>query len=77
MSSNILCSSPDAVFITKLGIMTAMERGSMVEATKKWLSSDAADAWRNGENLTEGLAAFANKRKAVWKNPAPVRKSRL
>lgn len=71
-------SSPDAVFITKYGIMLAMERASMVEATNEWMNSDEASAWRGGSNLTEGLEAFASKRPPVWKNPAPVvPKSRL
>lgn len=52
--------------------MLALERGSMFDATQEWMESDEAIAWRNGDNLTEGLAAFAGKRAPVWKNPARV-----
>ncbi|KAL1933039.1 hypothetical protein VTP01DRAFT_8717 [Rhizomucor pusillus] len=77
-AKKITANSPDAVFITKYGIMLAMERASMVEATNEWMNSDEASAWRGGSNLTEGLEAFASKRPPVWKNPAPVvPKSRL
>lgn len=70
-------SSPDALFVTKYGIMLALDQGSLVGATSKWLASEEAAAWRNGDNLSEGLAAFATKRKPVWSNPTLGRKSRL
>lgn len=54
--------------------MLAMERASMVEATNEWMTSEEALAWRGGDNLAEGLNAFANKRAPNWKNPAPLRK---
>ncbi|KAI8140914.1 ClpP/crotonase-like domain-containing protein [Fennellomyces sp. T-0311] len=76
-AKKITANSPDAVFITKYGIMLALERASMTEATHEWMASEEAVAWRNGENLAEGLAAFASKRAPVWKNPAPLRKSKL
>ncbi|KAI9497396.1 ClpP/crotonase-like domain-containing protein [Zychaea mexicana] len=74
----IVSNSPDAVFITKFGIMLAMERASMEQSTNEWMASEEAVAWRNGENLAEGLAAFASKRAPNWKNPAPLtKKSKL
>ncbi|KAI7886723.1 enoyl-CoA hydratase [Lichtheimia hyalospora FSU 10163] len=75
-AKKIVANSPDAVFITKYGIMLALERGSMFEATKEWMDSDEATAWRNGDNLTEGLAAFAGKRAPAWKNPARVTRNK-
>ncbi|KAI9266847.1 ClpP/crotonase-like domain-containing protein [Phascolomyces articulosus] len=74
----IIANSPDAVFITKFGIMLAMERASMEGATNEWMASEEAITWRGGENLAEGLDAFANKRAPQWKNPAPLKnKSKL
>lgn len=57
--------------------MLALDQGSLVGATSKWLASEEAAAWRNGDNLSEGLAAFATKRKPVWTNPTLSGKSRL
>lgn len=65
-------SSPDAVHLTKQGLLLALERGSMTDATNEWLATPEADAWQKGDNLTEGLAAFAEKRKAIWKNPSKL-----
>ncbi|CDS13834.1 hypothetical protein LRAMOSA06008 [Lichtheimia ramosa] len=73
----IVANSPDALFVTKYGILLALDQGSLVGATSKWLASEEAAAWRNGDNLSEGLAAFATKRKPVWTNPTRAGKSRL
>lgn len=62
--------------MTKQGLLLALERASMTDATQEWIESPEAAAWREGENLTEGLMAFAQKRKAQWKNPKSV-KSKL
>lgn len=62
-------SSPDAVSLTKQGLLLALERPSMTDATYEWLGTPEAGAWKSGDNLTEGLMAFAMKRKAVWVNP--------
>ncbi|KAG0170337.1 hypothetical protein DFQ28_010678 [Apophysomyces sp. BC1034] len=72
----IIANSPDAVFLSKQGLSFALERESMTGATTEWMQSDDAQAWREGDNLAEGLRAFANKRKPQWKNPAHG-KSRL
>jgi hypothetical protein len=69
-------SSPDAVFLTKQGLLLALERASMTDATNEWMDSPEAEVWRQGDNLSEGLMAFAQKRKPQWKNPASV-KSKL
>lgn len=56
--------------MTKQGLLLALERASMTDATLEWLESPEAAAWREGDNLSEGLMAFAQKRKAQWKNPS-------
>ncbi|KAF7723089.1 hypothetical protein EC973_002373 [Apophysomyces ossiformis] len=70
----IIANSPDAVFLTKQGLSFALERDSMTGATAEWLQSDEAKAWSKGENLAEGLLAFASKRKPQWKNPSSASK---
>lgn len=56
--------------------MLALERPSMTDATDEWLATSEAAAWKEGDNLSEGLMAFAQKRKAQWKNP-PSFKNKL
>lgn len=68
-----MISSPDAVFLTKQGLLLALERASMTDATNEWLETPEAAVWREGDNLSEGLMAFAQKRKAEWKNPTPIK----
>jgi hypothetical protein len=65
-------SSPDAVMLTKQGLLLALERDSITTATKEWLETDEADAWRKGENMTIGLRAFATKQKPQYQNPAAI-----
>ncbi|KAI9475484.1 MAG: ClpP/crotonase-like domain-containing protein [Benjaminiella poitrasii] len=68
-AKQITSNSPDAVFLTKQGLLLALERASMTDATTEWIESPEATAWREGDNLSEGLMAFAQKRKPQWKNP--------
>ncbi|KAI9315832.1 ClpP/crotonase-like domain-containing protein [Dichotomocladium elegans] len=75
-AKKIIANSPDAVFITKYGIMLALERESTARATEEMMSSDEAESWRNGVNLIEGLSAFADKRVPNWMNPAPVKRNK-
>ncbi|KAG2215090.1 hypothetical protein INT46_002922 [Mucor plumbeus] len=72
-AKQITANSPDAVFLTKQGLLLALERASMTDATTEWMESPEAAVWRDGDNLTEGLMAFAQKRKAQWKNPASLK----
>jgi hypothetical protein len=58
--------------LTKQGLLLALERDSITTATKEWLETDEADAWRKGENMTIGLRAFATKQKPQYQNPAPI-----
>ncbi|CAO3643461.1 unnamed protein product [Mucor hiemalis] len=71
-AKQITANSPDAVLLTKQGLLLALERASMTDATEEWLATPEATAWREGDNLTEGLMAFAQKRKAQWKNPSKL-----
>ncbi|KAI9299291.1 ClpP/crotonase-like domain-containing protein, partial [Cunninghamella echinulata] len=73
----IIQNSPDAVMFTKQGLLFALERESITAATKDWLESEESKAWRGGENLTIGLHAFANKQKPQYKNPTPIKRSKL
>ncbi|KAI9251589.1 ClpP/crotonase-like domain-containing protein [Sporodiniella umbellata] len=68
----IIANSPDAVFLTKQGLLLSLEKASVTDATNEWLSSPEADAWKQGDNLAEGLQAFAEKRKPQWKNPSKL-----
>ncbi|KAI7899062.1 ClpP/crotonase-like domain-containing protein [Cokeromyces recurvatus] len=68
-AKQITANSPDAVFLTKQGLLLALERASMTDATTEWIESSEAAAWRESDNLSEGLTAFAQKRKPQWKNP--------
>ncbi|CAO3628695.1 unnamed protein product [Cunninghamella blakesleeana] len=76
-AKTIIQNSPDAVMFTKQGLLLALERDSITAATKDWLDSEEAKAWRGGENLTIGLHAFANKQKPQYKNPVPIKRSKL
>lgn len=59
--------------MTKQGLLLALERASMTDATDEWLASPEAAAWKEGDNLSEGLMAFAQKRKAQWKSPTSLK----
>ncbi|KAI8329104.1 ClpP/crotonase-like domain-containing protein [Blakeslea trispora] len=71
-AKKMTANSPDAVLLTKQGLLLALERPSMTDATDEWMATPEAEAWRNGYNLAEGLKAFAEKRKAQWKNPSKL-----
>ncbi|KAI8373603.1 ClpP/crotonase-like domain-containing protein [Choanephora cucurbitarum] len=71
-AKKMTANSPDAVLLTKQGLLLALERPSMTDATDEWMATPEAEAWRNGPNLAEGLKAFAEKRKPQWKNPSKL-----
>ncbi|KAH8111856.1 ClpP/crotonase [Phellopilus nigrolimitatus] len=64
--------SPDAVQSTKRGIALAWQHGSVEDATVA--HARAAESVRHfaGDNIKEGLRAFAEKRKPKWTNPAKL-----
>ncbi|KAG2205368.1 hypothetical protein INT47_007153 [Mucor saturninus] len=71
-AKQITANSPDAVSLTKQGLLLALELGSVTDATENWLESSEATAWRSGYNLAEGVLAFKEKRQAVWKSPSKL-----
>ncbi|ORX55025.1 ClpP/crotonase [Hesseltinella vesiculosa] len=74
----IVSNSPDAVMMTKKGILLALERESLTKAHEDLMDSDEAAAWKSGKNMTIGLKAFAEKQTPRYENPEPiVRKSKL
>jgi len=63
-------NSPDAVQATKHGLMLGLLRGGVDEAFVSHTWSEATKKVFVGENIKEGLRAFAEKRKPVWGNPS-------
>ncbi|KAK6344325.1 hypothetical protein TWF696_007965 [Orbilia brochopaga] len=58
--------SPDAVIVTRAGLREAWNEGSVENATR--VVEDLYNLkLSNSENRVEGLAAFAEKRKPLWK----------
>lgn len=70
-------SSPDSVFVTKRGLLLALERDSLTKAANELMDTDEAYNWKNGENIGEGLRAFVEKRAPNWTNPKSFPKSKL
>jgi enoyl-CoA hydratase/carnithine racemase len=75
--SCLFYSSPDAVFVTKRGLLLALERESLTKAANELMDTEEAQNWTSGQNLSEGLQAFVEKRAPNWTNPQPVGKSKL
>jgi enoyl-CoA hydratase/carnithine racemase len=77
MTNNFWHSSPDAVFLTKRGLLLALERDSLTKAAGELMETEEAGIWSSGDNLKEGLQAFVEKRTPNWTNPRPIGKSKL
>ncbi|KAF3920373.1 hypothetical protein ABW20_dc0102361 [Dactylellina cionopaga] len=58
--------SPDAVIVTRAGLREAWKNGD-VEAATRAIDELYNQKLMEGENRVEGLTAFAQKRKPVWK----------
>ncbi|EWC44246.1 hypothetical protein DRE_01072 [Drechslerella stenobrocha 248] len=58
--------SPDAVIVTRAGLREAWKNGD-VEAATKIVEDMYNQKLTEGDNRVEGLMAFAEKRKPVWK----------
>ncbi|EPS44790.1 hypothetical protein H072_1210 [Dactylellina haptotyla CBS 200.50] len=58
--------SPDAVIVTRAGLREAWKTGD-VEAATKTVDDMYNHKLMEGENRVEGLSAFAQKRKPVWR----------
>ncbi|KAG2186879.1 hypothetical protein INT44_003106 [Umbelopsis vinacea] len=76
-AKQITANSPDAVFVTKRGLLLALERDSLTKAANELMDTEEAQNWTSGQNLSEGLQAFVEKRSPNWTNPQPVGKSKL
>ncbi|KAK6353990.1 hypothetical protein TWF730_008410 [Orbilia blumenaviensis] len=58
--------SPDAVIVTRAGLREAWKTGDM-EAATKTIDDLYNQKLMDGDNRVEGLTAFAQKRKPVWR----------
>lgn len=65
-ASMIAENSPDAVICTRAGLREGWESSSVERAVEITLEREFAQLQR-GENILEGLKAFTEKRKPVWK----------
>lgn len=59
-------NSPDAIICTRAGLRQGWESASVERAVEWTLEKEFAELQR-GENILEGLAAFAEKREPQWK----------
>ncbi|KAF2460284.1 enoyl-CoA hydratase-like protein [Lineolata rhizophorae] len=66
LADGIAAISPDAAVVTRAALREAWERGNVEAATESVLERYHA-ALMEAENTREGLAAFKEKRKPVWK----------
>ncbi|KAJ5151017.1 uncharacterized protein N7482_010269 [Penicillium canariense] len=64
-AASIIENSPDSVIISRAGILSGWEDGS-AENGARLLSENWEPALNEGENLREGLQAFAEKRAPKW-----------
>jgi len=62
-------NSPDAVQATKHGLMLGLLRGGVDEAFTSHAWGEPSKKTWVGRNVKEGLRAFVEKRKPIWKNP--------
>ncbi|KAF8588381.1 enoyl-CoA hydratase/carnithine racemase [Ramaria rubella] len=68
----IIENSPDAVSSTKRALILAQQMSNFEQATVAAAYSQESKRAHSGENIKEGLRAFSEKRKPVWKNPAKL-----
>jgi len=68
----IVNNSPDAVQSTKRAVVISLQHGNVEQATVANAWSAEARRLYKGDNIKEGLKAFAEKRKPVWMNPAKL-----
>jgi len=66
LANEIADISPDAAIVTRAGLREALETASVERATQLTLER-YNDVLQTGDNAKEGLMAFAQKRKPVWK----------
>jgi enoyl-CoA hydratase/carnithine racemase len=66
LANAIAEASPDAAIVTRASLREAWEAASVERATQV-IVDRYKDGLMGGENVQEGLAAFAQKRKPNWK----------
>lgn len=59
-------NSPDAIICTRAGLRQGWETASVESAVQQTLEKEWTEL-QNGENILEGLSAFAEKREPRWK----------
>ncbi|RDX51920.1 enoyl-CoA hydratase/carnithine racemase [Lentinus brumalis] len=65
-------SSPDSVQSTKRALLLANQYGSVEDVVVAHIQSKESKRQFVSENIQEGLRAFSERRKPVWKNPAKL-----
>ncbi|KAI0718933.1 enoyl-CoA hydratase/carnithine racemase [Cerioporus squamosus] len=65
-------SSPDSVQSTKRALLLANQYGNVEDVVVAHIKSKESKRAFVSENIQEGLRAFVEKRKPVWKNPAKL-----
>jgi enoyl-CoA hydratase/carnithine racemase len=65
LAASIVDNSPDSVIISRAGIVAGYEIGS-AENASRLLSENWESALDEGQNLHEGVLAFAEKRSPKW-----------
>ncbi|KAF2735576.1 enoyl-CoA hydratase/isomerase [Polyplosphaeria fusca] len=65
-AARIAENSPDAIICTRAGLRQGWESAAVERAVEVTLEREFAEL-QKGENILEGLKAFAEKRKPVWK----------
>lgn len=71
LAKEIVSNSPDAVQSTKHGLLLAQKLNHSESVTTHIWSNSSNRVYR-GENIKEGLKAFAERRTPAWKNPAKL-----
>ncbi|KAF9446507.1 enoyl-CoA hydratase [Macrolepiota fuliginosa MF-IS2] len=71
VAKEIVSNSPDAVQSTKHGLLLSQKLNHS-EALMTHLWSNFSKRVYKGENIKEGLKAFAERRAPVWRNPAKL-----
>ncbi|OBZ79177.1 putative enoyl-CoA hydratase, mitochondrial [Grifola frondosa] len=65
-------NSPDSVQSTKRALLLANRLGSVEDTVIAHVDSEESKRAFASANIQEGLKAFAEKRKPIWKNPAKL-----
>ncbi|KAF9528117.1 ClpP/crotonase-like domain-containing protein [Crepidotus variabilis] len=71
LAQQITANSPDAVQSTKHALVLS-QRLSHSETVSQHVWSHVTERVYNGQNIKEGLKAFAEKRRPIWTNPSKL-----